>query len=287
MFTANRIVVTTAADLRKRILKSRNEYYHSYHHKSYSTKYPYIYDWVAPDCKKGKLYQLIIAHGMGNHKLSRDAVSNFDTTRITRMDKWFLYGDRVGLDISAWDVGNVTSMKKTFIKCSFAPGLEDCINNWQPTSLKRMTGTFMWSKMFDSGALDISSWYTPNLISLFCTFNRSSFDIVQLRNWDLSNLDTNSYSFAKIRNLVDISEVMDILLQLPYRYSTLSKTPLVGIKKALSMTDDDYVLSLLPYVYLLPKEYHELLKYYRSKPEYAHIYKILISGRIELINHHF
>ena len=95
------------------------------------------------------------------------------------------------IDISDWDVSNVTNMRCMFADCEELKSVGD-LSNWDVSNVTNMSGMF-----YECNELkfigDISKWNVSNVTnmrSMFCDCKSFNQD---LSSWDVSNV-TNMYS---------------------------------------------------------------------------------------------
>ena len=107
------------------------------------------------------------------------------------------------IDLSNWDVSNVTNMKIMFQLCSTLTSVGD-LSNWD-TSNVADTG-WMFYGCSSLASVDLSNWDTSNvtnLKSMFCNCSKLT-SVGDLSNWDTSNVTDMSYMFLSNKNLEDI-----------------------------------------------------------------------------------
>ena len=107
------------------------------------------------------------------------------------------------IDLSNWDVSNVTNMKIMFQLCSTLTSVGD-LSNWD-TSNVADTG-WMFYGCSSLASVDLSNWDTSNVTNLKSMFNGCSklTSVGDLSNWDTSNVTDMSYMFLSNKNLEDI-----------------------------------------------------------------------------------
>ena len=122
-------------------------------------------------------------------------VSNWDVSNITDMG-WMFYGcsnlKSVG-DLSNWDVSNVTNTRDMFVKCSSLENLN--LSNWDVSKIKDMSRMFYECESLKSVG-DISKWDVSNVE----TMNRMFFGckiltINDLDNWNIANVERTTFMF--------------------------------------------------------------------------------------------
>ena len=210
--------------------------------------------YMPPDCSK--FFQ-------NNTNLYKFSFRGFDTSLITTMDDMFGctadgtrsnlseidFGDDFrtdsltilrnafrrcikleSLDLSGWDVSNVTDLTDTFARCK---GLKEInLSGWDVSNVKYMQSTFRNCEVLTY--LDLSTWHTDsletmqqmffqcyklktvkfdnwnaeNLLNVSSTFNScSSLETIDLSGWDTSKVRSTANMFNGCTNLktVDLS----------------------------------------------------------------------------------
>jgi surface protein len=112
------------------------------------------------------------------------------------------------IDLSNWDVSNVTNMKIMFQLCSTLTSVGD-LSNWD-TSNVIDTG-WMFYGCSSLASVDLSNWNmsnVTNLKSMFCNCSKLT-SVGDLSNWDTSNVVDTSYMFngcSKLKSIGDLSD---------------------------------------------------------------------------------
>lgn len=115
-----------------------------------------------------------------------------DTSKITDMGGLFKehINDIENIDISEWDVSNVTNMEEMFADCK---KFNSDLSEWNVHSLRKAFAMFNNCENFDS---DLSNWDVTNLEEAKSMFhNCKKFDS-NLSNWDITSLEECEYMFA-------------------------------------------------------------------------------------------
>lgn len=276
MWTKNSIVTATIKDT---IREEKGRYYLNRIVKEVVTDKPYTYDWTYPDCESGTFYRAII----NGFYLSRDTVSNFDMSRITKMTRWFTH-KKCSADISCWDVSNVLSMEYTFHNAEFARGMYDVLNNWDPISLKKMIGTFGNSRIFHNRVADISGWFTPDLEVMRYTFTNTNFNLKQLRSWDMGSVKSVLFALGNLLRIVDFSDVIAITNPSWKIDKFINRTVIAGIKAGY---DDsfcaEFYRKILRGNYLMTEEVEDVIAECVKAKNFGGLYNILMDGRAYMI----
>ena len=122
-------------------------------------------------------------------------VSNWDVSNVTDMS-WMFYNcsnlKSIG-DISKWDVSNVTNTCDMFVNCSSLENLN--LSNWNVSNIKNMSRMFYECCKLKSVG-DLSKWDVSNVE----TMNRMFFGckiltINDLNNWNITNVERMTLMF--------------------------------------------------------------------------------------------
>ena len=115
-----------------------------------------------------------------------------DTSAITDMSFLFLNINVIidNIDVSNWDVSNVTNMEGLFNNCKKF----NCdLNKWDVSNVKDMSYMFYNCGNFDC---DLSNWDVSNVTNMYTMFEGcSKFKGKGLENWDVSKVESISYMF--------------------------------------------------------------------------------------------
>lgn len=112
-------------------------------------------------------------------------ISNWDVSNVTNMKNMFLESNFNG-DISDWDVSNVKTMSHMFFQSKF----NGDISNWDVSNVEDMNGMFAYS-VFNQ---DISGWDVSNVKNMSNIFANSKFD-GDLNNWEVKLGTKMHYAF--------------------------------------------------------------------------------------------
>ena len=95
------------------------------------------------------------------------------------------------IDISDWDVSNVTNMAYMFCMCKELESVGN-ISGWDVSNVTNMIGMFYESRSFNQ---DISSWDVSNVTSMsFMFYGCESFN-QDISKWNVSNVIYNNKIF--------------------------------------------------------------------------------------------
>ena len=103
--------------------------------------------------------------------------NDIDTSHITIMEGVFAYqSDITKIDISSWDVSNVTSMMEMFIGCKKLESIGD-ISKWEINKLVDITGMFYGcSKLTNTG--DLNKWDVSGITKKQNAFSQANEYII-------------------------------------------------------------------------------------------------------------
>ena len=114
-----------------------------------------------------------------------DQLMFFCTTKVTDMSYLFhifSLSTFCGLDLSAWDVSNVTNME-----FMFATGCFQLFGNeyWDVSNVTNMIGMFTGNQSFNS---DLSNWDVSNVTNMGSMFGGAISFNQDISSWDVSNV---------------------------------------------------------------------------------------------------
>jgi len=99
------------------------------------------------------------------------------------------------VDLSSWDVGNLTTTYGMFSDCTSLLDVGD-ISDWNTVSLQSTDSMFANCSALVS--IDLSNWKTNSLTSLLQMFDYcSSLQVVDISKWDTTNITTTSSMFGR------------------------------------------------------------------------------------------
>ena len=98
------------------------------------------------------------------------------------------------LDLSGWDVSNVTDMDDMFNDCSSLTSLD--LSGWNTSRVTNMNGMFSGCRSLTT--LDLSGWDVSNVTGgmfrlFYCCYSLTTLD---LSGWDVSKFRTMSNMFG-------------------------------------------------------------------------------------------
>ena len=95
------------------------------------------------------------------------------------------------IDISYWDVSNVTNMGAMFFECKELKSVGD-ISKWDVSNVTNMICMFYESRSFNQ---DISSWDVSNVKYMTSMFNNCKSFNQDISSWNVSNVTDMAYMF--------------------------------------------------------------------------------------------
>ena len=155
--------------------------------------------------------------GSGNDAINLD-LSNWDVSNVTDMSFMFsapsVTDDRqvniIGLE--NWDVSNVTNMRSQFQAVALSFNAD--ITNWDVSNVTNMSSMFAFSAFLGTGG-DISGWNVGNVTNMSNMFREASA-VDALQSWDVSNVTNMTGMFSLAANFDqdlstwDVSNVTDM-----------------------------------------------------------------------------
>jgi len=158
----------------------------------------------------------------------KQQIENANVSQITDMSDIFSYCDEYHpfpvylgiLDLTNWDVSNVTNMKGMFECNNYNPHpqvwmantIDAKISTWNVSNVRNMSYMFSGSRKKDSVILN--SWDVSNVTNMEGMFVNSFFS-PPIDNWDVSNVSNMNYMFRESvfnhpLNNWDVSNVTDM-----------------------------------------------------------------------------
>ncbi|MBQ9876785.1 MAG: BspA family leucine-rich repeat surface protein [Campylobacter sp.] len=122
-----------------------------------------------------------------NFKGNLSGIENWDTSNVIGMKAIFKGVDLKNIDLSSWDISNVSDLSMAFMGAKNIKGIEE----WETKSLENMDKIFKDCKDFNA---NLSNWRTERLKSINSAFeNASEFngavlnDLILPQNFDADN----------------------------------------------------------------------------------------------------
>lgn len=150
------------------------------------------------------LYCLVTRYGYDMSNLFRyrddfeyNIINELNTSQITNMNYMFAESAMTKLNLSNWDVGNVTNMASMFYLCDTLTTVGD-ISNWNTSQATDMGYMFYGCKSLTT--IDLSNWNVSNVNLMDHMFHGcSSLTTVNLSNW---HFDKDNYEDTYICNMM-------------------------------------------------------------------------------------
>ena len=121
-------------------------------------------------------------------------VSNIDSFYNRNIDKGiFSHTDFKYIDISDWDVSNVTDMSYMFFACEELKSVGD-LSNWDVSNVKSMNSMFFYCAELKSTG-DISKWDVSNVNDMGNMFECCESFNQDLSSWNISNVTDMDFMF--------------------------------------------------------------------------------------------
>jgi surface protein len=120
---------------------------------------------------------------------TQNAISSWNTSKVTSMASTFLNKSTFNIDISQWDTGLVTTMQQMF---SGASAFNQNISKWDVDNVTNMFAMFNSATLFDQ---DISKWKTGNVTNMQQMFQGATLFNQDISGWDTSNVTDMSAMF--------------------------------------------------------------------------------------------
>ncbi len=126
-------------------------------------------------------------------------LSKWDVSNVTNMSDTFSYADHFNGDIGKWDVSNVTTMNGMFEEANRFNG---DISQWDVSNVTDMANMFLQAYDFDS---DISQWDVSNVTTMDGMLMNTKFN-GDISQWNVSNVVHMEFMFDGSEFNGDISQ---------------------------------------------------------------------------------
>ena len=137
-------------------------------------------------------------------KLETVDVSKWNVSNVTNMFRMF--SGKTGnpmalktLDVSNWDISNATNIGAIFQRCSSLTSLD--VGNWDTSNVTSMTNLFAGCQKITS--LDVENWDTANVTNMQCVFEdcRALVD-PPVGKWNTSKVTTMNHLFFDCQSVL-------------------------------------------------------------------------------------
>lgn len=118
----------------------------------------------------------------------QEDLTKFCTSKVTNMQNLF-YEKPFNLNISSWDVSNVTNMEFMFRATT---NFNQNIGNWDVSGVTNMGGMFSGAQKFNQ---NLNDWDVSNVTNMSSMFAGSGFD-ENISSWDVSNVTLMKSMFS-------------------------------------------------------------------------------------------
>ena len=141
-------------------------------------------------------------------ELLKQGITDFnciDVSEITDMNNLFVeINDIIGIpdiDISEWNVSNVTDMTCMFYECT---GFNSDLSKWDVSNVKKMTGMFFEAVEFNS---DISNWDVSNVTDMSHMFDGCESMTYDLSKWNTTKVKSMAMMFDGCSKLIQNNKI--------------------------------------------------------------------------------
>ena len=146
-----------------------------------------------------------------NKDLTDIDLSEWDVSNVTNMHDMFMESTNTNtINISKWNVSNVTDMSRMFSYCDLT---DIDLYEWDVSNVTNMHDMFMESK--NTNTINISKWNVSNVTDMSRMFSNCDID-TDLSEWDVSNVTDmyamfdNCKTFNQTLNSWNVSNVTDM-----------------------------------------------------------------------------
>ena len=119
-----------------------------------------------------------------------DGVEEFDTSSAIKMDGMFWNNKVTSLDLTGWNVSNVTTIEHLFRGCSKLETLD--VSNWNVSNVTNMSDVFGTPVL---NTLDLSHWTNSKVKTMDYMFQGGKYTELDLSGIDTSNVTNMGYMF--------------------------------------------------------------------------------------------
>lgn len=125
-------------------------------------------------------------------------ISLWDVSNVTNMQWTFLRCEKFNCDLSLWDVSNVTNMQGMFNGCKKFEGKG--LSQWNVSNVEDMSYLFAYSSRFNE---DISNWNLSSIITINNMFKSNRSFKQDLSNWKKYISSNTQMFFAFEKSLLE------------------------------------------------------------------------------------
>jgi surface protein len=138
-----------------------------------------------------------------NSLVGISGLNTWNMSQVTSLAETFNSTGLRSLDMSGWDVSNVTTMQSAFRSSSSLAYVN--VSGWSPTSLENLSYAFRdcTSLTQIEGINDLSSSSVTDLTN---TFYNTGFTSLNVKSWDVSNVTNLSHTFG----IMPLSSPLDL-----------------------------------------------------------------------------
>lgn len=136
-----------------------------------------------------------------------DGVEDFDTRSAIKMDGMFWNNKVTSLDLTGWDVSDVTTIEHLFRGCSKLKNLN--VSNWDVSNVTNMSDVFGCSVL---EALDLSQWSNSKVKTMDYMFQGGKYTELDLSGFDTSNVTNIGYMFNETGSIVTVYVSEDFVI---------------------------------------------------------------------------
>ncbi|MBQ6519901.1 MAG: BspA family leucine-rich repeat surface protein [Anaerolineaceae bacterium] len=130
-------------------------------------------------------------------------LSNFDVSNVTSMNNMFLgCSSLTSLDLNSWDTSSLTNMSSLFNLCSSLTDLN--MNGWNTSAVTTTNNMFNGCRSLTS--LDLSDWNMSSVTDMRGMFYHcTSLTDLDLGGWNTSNVTNMMYMFTECSSLKNLN----------------------------------------------------------------------------------
>lgn len=134
-----------------------------------------------------------LEHEKTNIYLTYGMISEWDTSRVTSMQRLFRWKEHFNEFLNKWDTQNVTNMIETF---DHAMEFNQPLNQWDTSKVTSMASMFYRCLLFNQ---PLNNWNTSNVTNMQEMFKIADTFNQPLDNWKTSKVNNFNHMFARAR----------------------------------------------------------------------------------------